>query len=125
MPPLPEEVIEAWKDRDGPVVLATVDENGIPNAIYATCVARYDDETFIIADNYFDKTKRNILSGGVSSLLFLTREQKSYQIKGPVEYHTEGKYYQDMKSWNDKKHPGHAAAVIRVQEVFKGAAKLA
>jgi hypothetical protein len=125
MPTLPEVVIEAWKDRDGPIVLTTVDENGVPNAIYASCVSRYDDdETFIIADNYFDKTKKNIFSGSVGSLLFITKERKSYQIKGELEYYTEGEYYQDMKRWNNEGLPGHAAAVIRVQDVYKGATKL-
>jgi hypothetical protein len=89
---LPEEVIEAWQEKDGPVVLTTVDDSGVPNAIYATCVSRYDDETFIVADNYFDKTRKNIALGGVGSLLFLTRERKSYQIKGNIEYCTEGEF---------------------------------
>jgi len=35
---LPEKVSKAWNDRKGPVILTTVDKNGIPNAIYATCV---------------------------------------------------------------------------------------
>jgi len=29
-----------------------------------------------------------------------------------------------MKSWNPEKHPGHAAAVLRVEEAFSGAKKL-
>jgi len=29
-----------------------------------------------------------------------------------------------MKKWNPKKHPGHAAAAIRVEEAFTGAKKL-
>ncbi len=29
-----------------------------------------------------------------------------------------------MKKWNPKKHPGHAAAALKVEEVYTGAEKL-
>ena len=45
MSKLPEDVSKAWNDRKGPVVFATVDENGVPNAIYATCVSKFNEET--------------------------------------------------------------------------------
>ena len=30
-----------------------------------------------------------------------------------------------MKKWNPKEHPGHAAAALKVEEVYKGGEKLA
>lgn len=33
---LPESVRIAWADREGPIVLATIDAAGVPNANYAT-----------------------------------------------------------------------------------------
>lgn len=54
MPELSQAVIKAWNNRKGPVVFTTVDKTGIPNAIYATCVSKYNDETIVIANNYFD-----------------------------------------------------------------------
>lgn len=121
---LPEVVSKAWDLHDGPVVLTTVDAAGIPNAIYATCVRKYDEETIIVADNYFHKTRANIFNGGAGSLLFITKEGNAYQIKGRVEYHTAGVYFDHMKQWNPTKHPGHAAAVLRVERVFSGAEML-
>jgi len=56
MASLPESVKVAWEHRSGPVILATADEQSMPNAIYATCVALYDEATLVVADNYFDKT---------------------------------------------------------------------
>ena len=53
-------------------MLTTVDGAGVPNAIYATCVSRFDEETLVVADNYFNKTRKNILSGSKGSLLFIT-----------------------------------------------------
>lgn len=38
---LPELVIKAWDDRQGPIVLTTVGEDGLPNSIYASCVSLY------------------------------------------------------------------------------------
>ncbi len=44
MAQLPANVREAREDRDGPVILATLGEDGIPNIIYATCVSLYGDQ---------------------------------------------------------------------------------
>lgn len=121
---LSQEVIQAWEDRNGPVVFTTVDGNGVPNSIYATCVGRFDESTLVVADNYFDKTRSNIKKGSRGSLLFITKENKAYQVKGIIEYHTDGALFDFMKSWNPEKHPGHAAAVLRVEEAFSGAKKL-
>ncbi|NLV72439.1 MAG: pyridoxamine 5'-phosphate oxidase family protein [Actinobacteria bacterium] len=124
MAKLPSPVLDAWKKRSDPAILATVDTEGVPNAIYVTYVRIVDDEMVIVADNYFDKTKKNILAGSVGSLLFITSDKESYQLKGAIEYQTDGPLFESMKSWNGPDHPGHAAAVIRVEEAYSGATRL-
>jgi len=124
MAKLPQHVVDAWEKRQGPVVLATVDEQGKPNIIYASCVSKYDDSTVVVADNFFDKTKQNILSGSTGSVLFLTDDKKAFQIKGAFEYHEKGEIYDHMKSWNPGHLPGRAAAALKVREVYSGAEKL-
>ena len=124
MAALPEKVSKAWEDREGPVILSTVNTDGIPNAIYATCVSKFSEDTIVVANNYFSKTLENILAGSKGTILFITKEGKSYQIKGSIEYHKEGSVFEDMKKWNPKKHPGHAAAALKVEEVYAGAEKL-
>jgi len=121
---LPESVRTAWADREGPVVLATVDAAGIPNAIYASSVHEYGDDTVVVADNYFHKTRANILAGSQGALLFITKERKSYQLKGRFEYHTSGPIFAAMKQWNPAKHPGVAAAALKVEQIFCGAERL-
>ncbi len=121
---LPEEVSKAWDNREGPIILSTVNGDGIPNSIYATCVSKYSEDTIVIANNYFSKTLENILAGSKGSVLFITKKGKAYQIKGSIEYHQEGLLFEDMKKWNPKKHPGHAATALKVEEVYKGAEKL-
>lgn len=124
MADLPEKVSKAWENHAGPIILATVDKAGHPNAIYATCVSKFSEDIIVIANNYFSKTLENILSGSKGTILFITKEGTSYQIKGSIEYHKEGVIFDDMKKWNPKKHPGHGAAALKVEEVYKGAEKL-
>ena len=125
MSTLPELVSNAWDEHEGPTILATVDAAGVPNAIYATCVRKHSDDTFVIADNFFSKTKANILAGSKGALLFITKEGKAFQVKGTFEYHTEGEIFDAMKSWNPEGMPGLAAAALKVEEVHSGAEKLA
>ena len=124
MAELTDAVKKACEDRDAAIVLTTVDQSGNPNSIYASCVKKYSDDKFVVANNYFQKTKSNILAGSRGSLLFITKEKKSYQIKGTIDYLTSGGIYDDMKQWLDPKYPGHAAAVLNVEEVYSGAEKL-
>lgn len=124
MAKLPKIVSEAWENRKGALVLTTVGSDGIANSIYATCVSKYDEETLVVADNYFDKTRKNILSGSKGVLLFITEDNKAYQIKGTVQYCKNGVIFDDMKKWNPEKHPGHAAAALKVEEVYSGAERL-
>ena len=121
---LPDIVKTAWEDHNGPVILTTVSADGIPNSIYATCANLFGDERIVIADNYFCKTRENLKATGKGSVLFITTEKKSFQLKGTLEYHTEGEIYDAMKSWNPSKHPGHAAAALVVEEAYSGAEKL-
>ena len=121
---LPEEVSKAWENRKGPIILTTVSKEGVPNSIYATCVSKYSEDTLVIANNYFSKTLKNIEAGSSGSILFITPENKSYQVKGRIGYHTDGPLYEDMKKWNPEKHPGHAATALTVEAVYKGAEQL-
>lgn len=121
---IPETVKQAWTNREGPVVLATVNTEGHPNIIYATCVNLHGDERIVIADNYFDKTRTNIKAGSRGAVLFITGDNKAYQLKGTLEYHTSGPVFDEMKSWNPPTHPGHAAAALVVDEAFSGAERI-
>lgn len=121
---LPEEVSKAWENQKGPIILSTVNKEGIPNSIYATCVSKYSEDTLVVANNYFSKTLENIEAGSSGSILFITQEDKSYQVKGSIEYHTDGPIFEDMKKWNPDKHPGHAATALKVETVYKGAEQL-
>ncbi len=124
MAKLPVSVKTAWENRDGAIVFTTVDSDGVPNSIFATCTALFGEDAIVVANNYFNKTMKNIESGGDASVLFITEDKKAFQVKGSLEYYTEGEIFDDMKKWNPDKHPGHGAVVLRVQSVYTGADKL-
>ena len=124
MAQMPRDVVDAWERRQGPIVLVTVDAQGMPNAIYATCVRLFDAGRLVVADNYFVKTRANLQPGAKGAILFITDAGKSYQLKGTLERQTSGELYDDMKRWLDPKHPGHAATVLHVEQVYSGGTQL-
>ena len=122
---LPEVVSKAWDDRKGPIVLTTVDADGMPNAIWAGCVKKFSEDKLVVADNFFNKTRANIQAGSKGALLMITNEGKSFQVKGTISYEESGEIFDDMKAnWLNAKMPGVAAAVLNVEEVYSGAEKL-
>ncbi len=125
MTSIPPSVLAAWANRDGYAVLATVDQSGVPNAVYVGALQLLGTDAVVIADNYFAKTRANIRAGSSGALVFLTKDKKSFQLKGKFEYLTAGPVFDEMKRWNPARHPGVAAAVLRVQEVYSGAERLA
>lgn len=121
---IPEIVKNEWNNKQDAVVLTTVSDTGIPNSIYATQAALYNNSV-LVANNKFKKTLENITVCKEATVLFITKEMKAYQLKGSVSYKTEGDEFDDMKKWNRADLPGYGVAVIDVNEVYSGAQKLA
>ncbi len=122
---IPQEVLEAWQEKQGPVVLTTISEQGIPNSIYATCAAIFEGNKILVADNKFQKTYNNILACNKATVLFITEEKKAYQLKGAISHQTEGKEFDDMKKWNPPHLAGKGVAVLDVQKIYSGAREIA
>ncbi len=121
---IPESIKKEWSNKQDAIVLTTVSATGIPNSIYATMAALYNDNKVLIANNKFKKTLENIETSKEATVLFITKETKSYQLKGSVSYKTEGNEFNDMKRWNRADLPGYGVAVIEIQEIFSGAEKI-
>ena len=121
---IPEEVLKAWNEKQKAVVFSTVSDQNIPNSIYVTCISLFENSKILIANNYFDKTYKNIISGSKGTILFITQSDKSYQIKGSLKHETKGKAFDDMKKWNPAHLPGHGVAILEVEEIFSGALKI-
>ncbi len=76
MASLPENVIQAWEDREGPIILATSDEKGCPNIIYATCVGLLGDDAWWWRITISIKPGRNLLKGVWERFCFATRRAR-------------------------------------------------
>ena len=125
MQSMPEAVSKSLTDRKGPAVFATVAEDHSPNIVWIGWLEMCGDDKLIMADNYFSKTRENILAGSKAAVLWITEEGQAYQVKGPIEYVKEGPMYDQMKQCMEGHDlPGVAAVVVQVEEVYSGAEKL-
>ena len=124
MSKLPDIICSAWEGREGPTVFATADKNGDPNTIYVTSIKLLEEGKVVIANNFFQKTRANIASDSKGAVLFITKEGKSYQLKGSLEYFESGAIYEDMRQWADPQYPRVAAAVLNVEEAYSGSGKI-
>ena len=124
MSKLPDILCRAWENREGPVVFTTIDKNDNPNAIYVTSVKMLNEQNIVIADNFFEKTRANIFAGSRGAALYITKEGKSYQLKGTIEYFKDGEVYEDMMEWADPQYPRVAAALLKVEEAYSGSEKI-
>lgn len=119
-----ERIAQNWENREGSAVFATVDAAKTPNAIYVGEIQYAPGQGFIVANNYFQKTFANLQAGNRGAILFITKERKSYQVKGSLEYHTQGPVFEKMRSQHDPKHPGIGAVLLRVEEAYSGAERI-
>lgn len=122
--PVKDVLDQFWRKRSGPVVLATVSIEGLPNAAYCEAVSVYGEDKLVIADNGFEYTRLNILAGSKGAILFCTDDGKSYQVKGPLEYQTKGDIYDDMMEWLYPRFAGQAAIALTVEEIHSGSVRL-
>ena len=124
MSTLPPSFNEAWDNREPRMIFSTVNTSGEPNAVWVLCVNKLDDQRILIANNFFNKTLENINSGSKGSLLFIAPEREAYQIKGSLEYYTDGPIYQEMKDWLDPKFAGVGAVILNIDSIYYGAEKV-
>lgn len=124
MPKLTASALQSWENRQEQMVFTTCDQDNIPNAIWVICAKLINDSQFVIANNAFHKTLNNISLGSKGSLLYIAPERETYQVKGTLEYYTDGPIYENMKKWLDPKFPGKGALVLNIEEVYYGAKRV-
>ncbi len=123
MAQLPEAVKKAITKQDV-FSVATCNQDRIPNVIYIGCLKIVDDETVLIADNFFNKTRDNILSNGKIAFAVRDEEKGSFQIKGTAERLTEGDIFDEVQKWVPDKLPRVAAIIMHIEEIYNGAERI-
>ncbi len=100
--------------------VATSASTGMPNVVYVRYLKVIDDSTVLIADNYFDKTRDNILSNGRITFVVMKEDKGSFQLKGSAKWVTEGPMFDEMRKWVPEKYPRVAAVVMTVEQIYSG-----
>lgn len=123
MAKLPEVVKEAI-DKSTTACVATADGNAVSNVVYVSYLKYQNDDTIVIADNKFVKTRENLESNPQIAFVVLDADtNKAYQVKGKIQIYTEGKNYQSVVEWVHKKKPEltpKSAIYMQVEEVYCG-----
>jgi uncharacterized protein len=104
--------------------VATSNQGQIPNVVYITYLKVIDNQTVLIADNYLNKTRDNILSNGKIAFVVLDEEKGSFQIKGTAERLTEGDMFDEVQKWVTDDMPKVAAVVMHIEEIYNGAEQI-
>jgi len=82
------------------VVLATADPDGVPNAVPVGAKEIIDDETILISDQFFNKTRANLEANPQASVTFWDGHE-GYQIKGRITIETSGPVFDETAAWID------------------------
>ena len=128
---IPENVKESFNKslKTRRVVFATASKDGIPNAVPMATVRFMDDETVLVVDNYFLKTRANLEKNPQAAITFWNMEEKEgklvtndgYQMKGKIRIESSGALYEkvkaETKAINDKL-PVKAIILMKVDEIF-------
>jgi hypothetical protein len=122
---IPEDVQKVMNE-DKAFAFATANKEGIPNINMIGIKKIVDDETVLLADNYFDKTLSNLKENSEAALLTKKAEEKLwYQLKGTCQYINEGSEYEEFKKWVKSKKetlPAKGLVIFKVKQIFNTAA---
>ena len=118
---MPVEVKETL-EKQKPIPIATASKSGVPNVVFVGLLKIVDDETLMLADNFFNKTAQNLMENPkIAILCYNSETKKSFQIKGNVTLCKEGENFATMKAWvhgiNDKL-PAKACVMVKITEIY-------
>ncbi|MCS3923662.1 pyridoxamine 5'-phosphate oxidase family protein [Methanosalsum natronophilum] len=109
-------------EKQNPVPIATASADSIPNVAFVGFLKVVNEDTIMVADNFFNKTKQNLQENNkVAFVVYDGYTKRSYQIKGTAEVKTSGPEYDEMVEWVNSLMPDmpkKAAVMIHVDEVF-------
>jgi predicted pyridoxine 5'-phosphate oxidase superfamily flavin-nucleotide-binding protein len=103
------------------VFLATASIQGVPNVVPIGFARPIDDETILIADNYMNKTRKNLDENPKLSLIVSDAKTFPYQVKGTVEIFESGEYFDQVVEWAQNvmtELQPKSAILFKVEEIY-------
>jgi predicted pyridoxine 5'-phosphate oxidase superfamily flavin-nucleotide-binding protein len=118
---IPESIQKIFKE-DSAVAFGTATLDGNPNINMIGIKKIQDDETIILADNYFNKTLANVRKNNKGTILTKRAEEKLwYQLKGTYKYINEGPEYEALKQWAKsikETYPAKGMVIFKVEKIY-------
>ena len=118
---IPQKIQEILKE-DKAVAFGTSTSDGNPNINMIGLKKIKDDETIILADNYFNKTLANIQQNNQGTILTKRASEKLwYQLKGTYKYINEGSEYENLKQWVKSVKdtlPAKGMIIFKVEKIY-------
>jgi predicted pyridoxine 5'-phosphate oxidase superfamily flavin-nucleotide-binding protein len=101
---------------------ATAGKNGKPNVVPIGSQRFRSEDTIIVMDNHFNKTKGNILENPAVALTFFDPESdKSFQLKGSAIIETSGKIFDEEVAKQRARRPDanpRGVVIIKIEEIY-------
>ena len=108
--------------EDKALSFGTSSTDGAPNINMIGIKKVLDDETIVLADNFFNKTLSNLQENTKGALVTKRMEEKLwYQLKGTCQYINEGPQYEELKKWVKSIKevlPAKGIVLFKVEEIF-------
>ncbi|MEL7566716.1 MAG: pyridoxamine 5'-phosphate oxidase family protein [Dehalobacterium sp.] len=104
------------------IPVATASKEGMPNVIPFAFVKCLDEETLLLADNFMNKSIKNLAENPYASICVWDGENnRSYQIKGKARIETSGKIFDETVAWVKEVMPQltpKSAIILKVTNVY-------
>ena len=120
---IPKEVMDVITAPDSIKMIATVDENGIPNVANVHSVTAIDSETIAFAELFIKQTKTNLEKTKKAAIVVFKGPMSGYQLKGAFAgFQTSGPIFDAFseKVMAAMKLPVKSVGLIKVENVFEG-----
>ncbi|MBI9042967.1 MAG: pyridoxamine 5'-phosphate oxidase family protein [Anaerolineaceae bacterium] len=124
MIPSLNELSDAWKDRDGFVVITTINQNNTPHAEYVVNISLIEEGIFVAASENLDKTRANIRNHSQGTLLFMTNAYQAYQVKGSLEIMESGEAFREYLNEFDSDLSSDNLIIFHITEAFSEDGKI-
>jgi len=114
------DVIKQFFETISIMAFSTVDKNGTPNVVPIASKKIVNDDTILVIDTFFKKTKENILQNKNVSIA-MWEGSKGYQIKGLSTYHSKGETFDEAKEWILKLKPNKivkGVVEIKITDIY-------
>jgi predicted pyridoxine 5'-phosphate oxidase superfamily flavin-nucleotide-binding protein len=123
---IPKEVVDILNAEDSIKILASVDENGTPNAVPVGSIHPISDDTLAFAEEFIVHTKHNLETTKKASVTVLKLPATAYQLKGTfVGFQTSGQLFDNFAARAQAKRmagynlpPTKSVGIIKVEAVF-------